>query len=106
MDVNILSKNSIDVGVASLGTAFSNYHLQTLFRLKKKVVFCFDSDEAGLKAAWRALQITVSYSIDDKTVRFMFLPKGEDPDSYINKKGPNEFLKELISLWISNRSFL
>ena len=95
MDVNILSKNSIDVGVASLGTAFSNYHLQTLFRLKKKVVFCFDSDEAGLKAAWRALQITVSYSIDDKTVRFMFLPKGEDPDSYINKKGPNEFLKRV-----------
>ena len=69
-------------------------------------MFCFDSDEAGLKAAWRALQITVSYSIDDKTVRFMFLPKGEDPDSYINKKGPNEFLKELISPWISNRSFL
>lgn len=95
MDVNILSKNSIDVGVASLGTAFSNYHLQTLFRLKKKVVFCFDSDEAGLKAAWRALQITVSYSIDDKTVRFMFLPKGEDPDSYINKNGPNEFLKRV-----------
>ena len=95
MDVNILSKNSIDVGVASLGTAFSNYHLQTLFRLKKKVVFCFDSDEAGLQAAWRALQITVSYSIDDKTVRFMFLPKGEDPDSYINKNGPNEFLKRV-----------
>lgn len=95
MDVNILSKNSIDVGVASLGTAFSNYHLQTLFRLKKKVVFCFDSDEAGLKAAWRALQITVSYSIDDKTVRFMFLPKGEDPDSYINKNGPDEFLKRV-----------
>ena len=39
MDVNILSKNSIDVGVASLGTAFSNYHLQTLFRLKKKLCF-------------------------------------------------------------------
>ena len=95
MDVNILSKSGIDVGVASLGTAFSNYHLQTLFRLKKKVIFCFDSDEAGLKAAWRALQITVSYSIEDKTVRFMFLPKGEDPDSFINKNGSKEFLERV-----------
>ena len=95
MDVNILSKSGIDVGVASLGTAFSNYHLQILFRLKKKVIFCFDSDEAGLKAAWRALQITVSYSIEDKTVRFMFLPKGEDPDSFINKNGSKEFLERV-----------
>ena len=95
MDVNILSKNGIDIGVASLGTAFSNSHIQSLFRLKKKVIFCFDSDEAGLKAAWRALQITVSYSIDDKIARFMFLPEGEDPDSFINKEGPKEFLKRI-----------
>lgn len=92
MDVNMLHQNGIDCAVASLGTSFSNNHLNNLFRYKSKVIFCFDSDEAGLKAAWRALNISLSLTIDDKTIRFMFLPKGEDPDSFIKKNGSQALL--------------
>ena len=95
MDVVMLSQHGIENSVASLGTAFSLSHLQKLFKLKRKIVFCFDSDEAGLKAAWRSLQISLAQVFDDKTVRFLFLPEGEDPDSFVKENGQEAFLKKI-----------
>ena len=95
MDVIMLSQHGIENSVASLGTAFSISHLQKLFKLKRKIVFCFDSDEAGLKAAWRSLQISLSQVFDDKTVRFLFLPEGEDPDSFVKENGQEAFLEKI-----------
>ena len=60
-----------------------------------EIVLMFDSDEAGLKAAWRALQISLKNVFDDRTVRFLFLPEGYDPDSFVKEKGNKEFYKKL-----------
>ena len=90
----MLSQHDVNNAVASLGTAFSLAHLQNLFKLKKKIVFCFDSDEAGLKAAWRSLNQCINKIYADRTIRFLFLPAGEDPDSFILKNGKEEFLKK------------
>ena len=95
MDVIMLSQHDVNNAVASLGTAFSLAHLQNLFKLKKKIVFCFDSDEAGLKAAWRSFQLSLNQIFEDRTIRFLFLPEGEDPDSYIQKNGREEFEKKI-----------
>ena len=95
MDVIMLSQHDVNNAVASLGTAFSLAHLQNLFKLKKKIVFCFDSDEAGLKAAWRSFQLSLNQIFEDRTIRFLFLPEGEDPDSYIQKNGKEEFEKKI-----------
>ena len=95
MDVIMLSQHDVNNAVASLGTAFSLAHLQNLFKLKKKIVFCFDSDEAGLKAAWRSFQFSLNQIFEDRTIRFLFLPEGEDPDSYIQKNGRKEFEKRI-----------
>ena len=59
MDVVMLSEYEVNNAVASLGTAFSQNHMNAMFKLRRKITFCFDSDEAGLKAAWRALQISL-----------------------------------------------
>ena len=95
MDVVMLSEYGINNAVASLGTAFSQNHMNLMFKLRRKITFCFDSDEAGLKAAWRALQISLKNVVDDKTVRFLFLPEGYDPDSYVKENGEQEFYKKL-----------
>ncbi len=95
MDVVMLSEYGINNAVASLGTAFSQNHMNLMFKLRRKITFCFDSDEAGLKAAWRALQISLKNVVDDKTVRFLFLPEGYDPDSFVKENGEQEFYKKL-----------
>ena len=95
MDVVMLSEHGINNAVASLGTAFSQNHMNSMFKLRRKIIFCFDSDEAGLKAAWRALQISLKNVVDDKTVRFLFLPEGYDPDSFVKEHGKEEFYKKL-----------
>ena len=94
MDVVMLSEYGINNAVASLGTAFSQNHMNLMFKLRRKITFCFDSDEAGLKAAWRALQISLKNVVDDKTVRFLFLPEGYDPDSFVKENGEQEFYKK------------
>ena len=95
MDVVMLSEHGVNNAVASLGTAFSQNHMNTMFKMRRKITFCFDSDEAGLKAAWRALQISLKNVFDDRTVRFLFLPEGYDPDSFVKEKGNKEFYKKL-----------
>ncbi|MCD6040148.1 MAG: dnaG 1 [Gammaproteobacteria bacterium] len=91
MDVIALFQHGITYAVATLGTATTAHHLQNLFRYTTEIIFCFDGDEAGRMAAWRALQITLPTLRNDTQVRFMFLPEGEDPDTLIRKEGKTGF---------------
>ena len=87
MDVIALAQFGIRYAVATLGTATSEVHLERLFRHVPEVVFCFDGDEAGRKAAFRALESTLPAMQDGRQARFLFLPDGEDPDTVIRAKG-------------------
>ena len=91
MDVVALAQHGIDYAVATLGTATTPVHAQKLFRLTDTVVFCFDGDAAGRKAAWRALENTLPVLADGKNASFLFLPDGEDPDDYVRKRGKAAF---------------
>jgi len=91
MDVLALVEYEIANVVATLGTAITADHLQRIFRYTSQVVFCFDGDEAGKKAAWRALEITLPLLRDGRQAFFMFLPDGLDPDDYVRKHGPASF---------------
>ena len=91
MDVVALSQHGIDYAVAALGTATTPYHVQKLLRQTDNVVFCFDGDNAGRKAAWRALENSLAQLVDGKNLSFLFLPEGEDPDSYVHKAGKEAF---------------
>lgn len=91
MDVIALAQMGIRNSVATLGTATSDRHLTRLFRLVPEVVFCFDGDNAGRTAAWRALEASLSEMQDGRQVKFLFLPEGEDPDTLVRKIGEAEF---------------
>ncbi len=93
MDVVALARNGIDFSIATLGTATTPDHLNILFRLTENVVFCFDGDRAGKKAAWRALENALPQIREGRQIRFVFLPEGHDPDSYVNEHGSAAFLK-------------
>ena len=92
MDVLALAQHDIEYAVATLGTATTPAHAQKLFRLTDTVVFCFDGDDAGRRAAWRALENTLGVLADDKAAKFLFLPDGEDPDDYVRRRGKEAFL--------------
>jgi DNA primase len=91
MDVIALAQMGIRNSVATLGTATSARHLTRLFRMVPEVVFCFDGDDAGRTAAWRALEASLSEMQDGRQVKFLFLPEGEDPDTLVRKIGESEF---------------
>ncbi len=91
MDVVALAQHGVEFAVATLGTATTPTHAQKLFRVTETVIFCFDGDEAGRRAAWRALENTLSVLADGKDARFLFLPDGEDPDDFIRKRGKDAF---------------
>ena len=91
MDVVALAQSGIEYAVATLGTATTSLHVQKLLRQADEIVFCFDGDAAGRRAAWRALETTLSQLADGKEVRFLFLPEGEDPDTYVRKHGKAAF---------------
>ncbi len=91
MDVIALFQHEITYAVATLGTATTTHHLERLFRYTPEIVFCFDGDNAGRTAAWRALQVTLPLMRDGIQVRFMFLPDGEDPDTLVRKEGKEKF---------------
>jgi DNA primase len=95
MDVIALAQMGIRNAVATLGTATSARHLQRLFRSVSEVVFCFDGDEAGRTAAWRALETTLPLMEDGRQVRFLFLPEGADPDTFVREHGREGFEKAL-----------
>ena len=93
MDVVALAQHGVEYAVATLGTATTPTHVQKLFRLTDTVVFCFDGDNAGRKAAWRALENTLPVLADGKNAVFLFLPDGEDPDDFVRKRGRAAFEK-------------
>ncbi|MCB1950216.1 DNA primase [Nitrosomonas sp.] len=105
MDVVALSQYGIDNAVATLGTAITGVHIQKLLRQTDKIVFCFDGDNAGKKAAWRALENSLDQLTDGKTIHFLFLPDGEDPDSFVRKNGKETFEYQ-ITLAIPLTEFL
>ncbi len=91
MDVVALAQYGIGNAVATLGTATTPVHVSKLLRLADELVFCFDGDAAGRKAAWRALEVSLPLAPDHKPIRFLFLPDGEDPDTYVRKHGAEAF---------------
>jgi DNA primase len=91
MDVIALAQQGLRNAVATLGTATSEEHLKRLFRLVPSVLFCFDGDGAGRKAAWRALEATLPNLQDGRRARFLFLPEGEDPDTLVRSEGTDAF---------------
>ena len=92
MDVIALAQHGVPNAVATLGTATSEDHCHTLFRQVNEVVFCFDGDNAGRRAAWRALESALPVLDDGKQARFLFLPEGEDPDTLVRAQGPEALL--------------
>ena len=96
MDVIALAQHGVTNAVATLGTATSEEHLKRLFRIVNSVVFCFDGDNAGRQAAWRALQSCLPALEDGRHVRFMFLPDGQDPDSLIRSEGHDAFRARMV----------
>lgn len=91
MDVVGLAQLGVRNAVATLGTATTPIHIQKLLRASDKIIFSFDGDKAGRRAAWRALQASLPLLRDDISIRFLFLPEGHDPDSYIRKFGEEAF---------------
>ncbi|RZV37018.1 MAG: DNA primase [Chromatiales bacterium] len=95
MDAVALARHGIDFAVATLGTATTSEHLNRLFRLTENVCFAFDGDRAGRKAAWRALENALPQIREGRQIRFVFLPEGHDPDSFVNEFGTDAFLEAL-----------
>ncbi len=92
MDVIALAQGGIMTAVATLGTAISNVQIEKLFRVSKNLIFCFDADQAGKKAAWRALENSLVSIKEGRVARFLFLPDGHDPDTYIKEFGQQAYL--------------
>jgi len=95
MDVVALAQHGVGNAVATLGTALTPEHLKQLFRHWPDVVFCFDGDEAGQRAAWRALETSLPLLRDGRQALFMFLPEGEDPDTLVRARGRAHFEKRI-----------
>lgn len=91
LDVVALAQFGFRGAIATLGTAITSHHLMNLFQQVPEIVFCFDGDKAGSSAAWKALQLVFELLVEGRQVRFVFLPQGEDPDSYIRRHGLDGF---------------
>lgn len=91
MDVVALAQWGFENAVATLGTAVTPSHVQRLFRHTDRVVYSFDGDNAGRKAAWRALEASLSYATETRRIEFLFLPAEHDPDSFIREMGAEAF---------------
>ncbi|QEY14186.1 DNA primase [Cellvibrio sp. KY-YJ-3] len=105
MDVVSLAQFGIGYGVATLGTACGPDHLDRAFKYTNEVVFCFDGDKAGRSAAHRALEASIDTMIDGRTVKFLFLPEGEDPDTLVRQIGPEKF-ERMIELAVPFEDYL
>jgi len=92
MDVVGLSKNGIENVVANLGTSLTDRQILTLNQFFDDIIICFDGDESGYKAALRAAENSIKELKPEKNISFLFLPDSEDPDSYVNKNGKNNFI--------------
>ena len=95
MDVVALAQYDIHYAVAALGTATTPFHITKLMRQTDEIVFCFDGDNAGRTAAWRAAMNALSALTDGLKLTFMFLPQGHDPDSYVREFGKEKLESEM-----------
>ena len=95
LDVVSMAQAGIPTCVAALGTAISSEQIRKLFRYVDEIVCCFDGDRAGRQAAWRALEAALPVISESKRLQFVFLPDGEDPDSYVQQQGKDAFLRQL-----------
>ena len=106
MDVIGLNNNGIQNCVANLGTALTEKQIKILNQFFNEMVICFDGDESGYKAAVRAAENSVRELQPEKQISFLFLPAGEDPDTFVNKNGKEKFLKYYETNKISIHEFL
>jgi DNA primase len=95
MDVVALAQLGFPQAVATLGTACTSTHVQKLLRQTDDVIFSFDGDKAGRKAARRALEACLPQVSDNKTIKFLFLPQEHDPDSFVRERGAEAFEQEI-----------
>ncbi|NOL49599.1 DNA primase [Pelistega europaea] len=95
MDVVGLAQLGLENAVATLGTATSSEHITKLMRITHKIVFSFDGDLAGRRAAWKALNICLPLLRDDVSMRFLFLPEEHDPDTYVREFGQDAFREQV-----------
>jgi DNA primase len=91
MDVIALAQHGVGNVVATLGTATTTTQVQKLLRQVNRIVYCFDGDAAGRKAAWRALENSLEVLPEQKSIGFVFLPDTEDPDSFVRSQGTTAF---------------
>ena len=106
MDVVGLSKNKIDNVVANLGTSLTDKQILILNQFFDDIVICFDGDESGYKAALRAAENSIKELQPEKNISFLFLPDGEDPDSYTNTNGKENFISFTKQSKISIHQFI
>jgi DNA primase len=97
MDVISLAEQGIDYAVAALGTAVTEHQIKLLSRYSQRIVFCLDGDRAGYQAAWRSLETALPILSSKLQVKFVFLPEGEDPDSYVRQHGKAEFEQQIAA---------
>ncbi len=95
MDVVALAQLGFPNVVATLGTACTTEHVQKLFRFTDAVVFSFDGDSAGRRAARKALDAALSFATDERSIKFLFLPAEHDPDSFIRAFGKDAFARHV-----------
>src|SRR6185369_5973690 len=93
MDVVALAQLGFPNAVATLGTGCSTDHVQKLFRFIDSVVFSFDGDDAGRRAARKALDVSLPFATDVRSIKFLFLPSEHDPDSFIREHGADAFAR-------------
>lgn len=101
MDVVALAQFGVDYAVASLGTATTPEQIQLAFRSTEQIICCYDADRAGRDAAWRALENALPFLEDGRQIKFIFLPDGEDPDTFIRqygKEGFEDYIRQAQSL--------
>jgi DNA primase len=96
MDVVALAQHGVGNAVATLGTATTSMHVQKLLRQVSRIVYCFDGDAAGRKAAWRALENSLEALPEQKSIGFVFLPPEDDPDSFVRREGAPAFERLIV----------
>lgn len=106
MDVVALAQAGFGNAVATLGTACTAEHVHKLFRFSDSVVFSFDGDDAGRRAAARALEAALPHATDLRQVRFLFLPPEHDPDSFVRQQGAAAFERALAEATPLSRQLL
>ena len=106
MDVVALSQFGVLNAVASLGTATTSEQIQQMFRVTEQIVCCYDGDRAGRDAAWRAFENALPYLYDGRQLKFIFLPDGEDPDTFVRSQGKEGFEQYLAEHSKSLSDFL